>query len=69
MRNLNVHRAYRKFRALRAELRRTDQAIDGVTLAGRLEAYSERGPDYVRALRAIIAKNDLSRLDRVPLEP
>lgn len=67
MRNLNTHRAYRKFRALRAELRGTPGGLDGTKLAEKLGAYSARGADYIRAVQAIIAKNDLAALDRAKL--
>ncbi|MFQ6018941.1 MAG: glucosaminidase domain-containing protein [Kiloniellaceae bacterium] len=67
MKNLNTHGAYRKFRARRAELRRR-QALDGAALAATLGPYSERGRDYVQALRKLISRNALGRLDRVRLQ-
>lgn len=69
MRNLNTHRAYRKFRAARAELRRRAAPLDGATLAEKLRSYSEQGQDYVRAVQAIIAKNGLAALDQATLQP
>ena len=43
-RNLNSHRAYGAFRALRAKLRRAGKPLDGALLAGTLVRYSKRGP-------------------------
>lgn len=61
--NLNTHRAYRDFRATRAEMRRDGKPPNGMALAGTLLAYSERGQDYVDLLRSIIRVNDLAPLD------
>lgn len=63
VRNLNRHRAYRKFRRARALMRRAGAPVDGTALAGELKAYSQRGEDYVRAIRTIIEANGLRRLD------
>ena len=62
-RNLNTHRAYRKFRKLRAALRRQGAAVDGMKLAKGLHLYSERGAKYVKTIRTIILANDIRRLD------
>lgn len=62
-RNLNTHRAYREFRALRADLRQKDKPLDGRVLIGELYRYSERGVDYVNEIRALISFNKLNRLD------
>lgn len=62
-RNLNTHRAYREFRALRAELRQKEKPLDGRVLIGELHRYSERGVDYVNEIRALISFNKLNRLD------
>ncbi len=67
MRNLNSHRAYRRFRAARAEMRSAGQAIAGPALAKHLGAYSQQGPKYIRALVSIIEKNNLDALDRAAL--
>lgn len=61
--NLNRHRAYGEFRALRAKLRATGQTISGSRLAGTLERYSERGAVYTLELQALISGNGLDRLD------
>ncbi|MCZ6466730.1 MAG: hypothetical protein O6829_05580, partial [Alphaproteobacteria bacterium] len=63
VRNLNRHGAYRQFRRARALMRRAGAPVDGAVLAGDLTAYSQRGEDYVRAIRTIIEANGLRRLD------
>ncbi len=63
VRNLNRHGAYRQFRRARGLMRRTGAPLDGMILAGELTAYSQRGADYVAAVRAIIEANGLRRLD------
>lgn len=65
--NLNTHWAYKQLRLRRAELRLLGLRLDGALLATSLTAYSERGEDYVRDLRAIIRANDLRPLDRARL--
>lgn len=61
--NLNKHRAYKEFRAARAEMRAGGQTISGMHLASTLHRYSERGAAYVDELHAIIGGNDLALLD------
>ena len=61
--NLNTHRAYRKFRKARRDLRRRKQPLDGIKLADNLKSYSEGGEKYVKILRSIIAVNKLRRFD------
>ena len=63
MRNLNTHRAYRELRRARAVLRRQGNPLNGVSLAGYLHRYSERGDDYVASIRAMIEVNGLQALD------
>jgi len=63
MRNLNTHRAYRDLRRERAKLRAAGKAVDGEVLAGSLQKYSERGPEYVESIRTIINANGLRELD------
>lgn len=65
--NLNQHRAYEKFRDLRAELRANDGGLDGHRLAGTLTRYSERGRDYVKTIRIIMRENALGHFDDVRL--
>jgi Bax protein len=67
MRNLNSHRAYRKFRAARARSRAAGEEIAGLPLAKLLGSYSQQGPEYVRALTSIIEKNQFANLDRAVL--
>lgn len=69
MRNLNSHRAYRKFRAARAKMREPGRAVTGLALAKWLESYSQQGKKYVRAVTSIIEKNRLDSLDRATLKP
>lgn len=66
MHNLNSHRAYRDFRAHRAELRRRGERLTGPLLADALGSYSERGSVYVTEIQAMIAANDLVRCTRDP---
>lgn len=65
--NLNKHRAYKEFRAARAEMRAQGQIMDGMRLASSLHRYSERGAAYVSELHAIIGGNDLGLLDNARL--
>ena len=64
--NLNTHPAYTEFRALRAELR-----VAGLhrpaELAETLLAYSERGVDYIRAIRQVIRDNQLHQFETAKL--
>jgi Bax protein len=61
--NFNTHYRYRSLRTVRATLRAAGLPASGDRLAYELVAYSERGLDYVAQVRAIIAQNDLGRLD------
>mgnify|MGYP006281370341 CR=1 FL=1 len=63
--SLNAHRAYSRFRAMRAKAREEGRAPDGHALAGALLRYSERGEAYVRELRALIRANGFEALDRL----
>ncbi len=55
--NLNSHRAYARFRALRAS------GASGYELTRALDRYSERGGEYGETLRMIIRANRLAGLD------
>jgi uncharacterized FlgJ-related protein len=68
MENLNGSRAYAGLRALRARLRGEGRPVTGAQLAGELLAYSARGADYVRELRAIIRSHRLDDFDDAVLE-
>ena len=61
--NLNTHARYRDLRTVRATLRASGLPAGGDRLAHELVSYSERGFEYVAQVRAIIAQNDLGRLD------
>lgn len=65
--NLNSHAAYAELRAARAELRRNGQTIDGHTLAGYLGSYAETGQEYVKLIRGMIRRDDLTRGDTAKL--
>ncbi|MDA0228794.1 MAG: glucosaminidase domain-containing protein [Proteobacteria bacterium] len=65
--NLNYHRAYGEFRAARKWLRSHAKPMDGLTLAGELIRYSERGAAYVETIRRIIRVNELAPLDDAQL--
>lgn len=65
--NLNKHRAYKEFRAMRSEQRAKGQSVNGMLLAGTLHRYSERGAAYVAELRSIISGNELDLLDTARL--
>jgi Bax protein len=67
VRNLNSHPAYAELRRVRAEMRASGEPIDGYTLAGALTRYSERGADYINAIRYLIRENDLAAFDRAKL--
>jgi Bax protein len=66
--NLNTHPAYREFRKLRAERRRSGRELDGYELAGTLKRYAERGRAYVQSVRTIMRANRLRSLDRARLK-
>lgn len=67
LRNLNTHRAYRKFRAMRAGMRKAGKPLDGRALAGTLLSYSELGKEYVDLIRAMMRVNRLASLDSARL--
>jgi Bax protein len=61
--NLNTNRAYARFRATRAAMRRNGGELDADVLLGHLVRYSERGADYIRGVRTLIRTNDLRAFD------
>ncbi len=65
--NLNTHRAYHDFRALRAAQRAEGGVPDGLRLAGTLLEYSQRREAYVEELQGMIRFNDYHTLDRARL--
>ena len=68
MHNLNSHKAYAGFRALRAKARKAGRPADSLALAGTLTKYSERGEDYIAAIRNHIAANRLQQFDQAALD-
>ena len=66
--NLNTHRAYREFRAARAKMRQHGADIDAWDLASTMHRYSERGDEYVQALRSIMRDNSLESFDAARLK-
>ena len=54
MRNLNTHRAYKRFRFARERMRDELRTLDAVELADTLGSYSEEGRVYVKRLRAVM---------------
>jgi len=55
--NINTNRAYRVFRAIRAQLREQQQPLSAEILATGLLPYSERGSAYVLELTNMIRHN------------
>ena len=69
MLNLNSHAAYAGFRKARAELRRKGKPLNGYFLAGYLRKYAETGKAYVKLVRTMIRRDDLTRFDSAKLRP
>jgi Bax protein len=67
LRNLNTHRAYRKFREARAAYRSKGLPLDSLTLAKALKSYSETGDHYIKLLKQVIRGNNLTSLDHAQL--
>ncbi|RDD62443.1 hypothetical protein DRB17_07270 [Ferruginivarius sediminum] len=67
MNNLNTHPAYADFRERRARLRKAGKPLSGVSLAGGLLKYSQRGADYVAEIREMIRYNDFQSLEQARL--
>lgn len=61
--NLNTHRSYAAFRALRSAMRTGARPLDGYGLVPGMIAYSERKEHYLTLLRRVIQSNDLRPLD------
>lgn len=61
--NINTHRAYKKLRDKRADMRKNNIKPSGWELAESLDKYSERGHDYVKSLHAIMSYNKLMPAD------
>lgn len=67
--NINTHGAYGKLRELRRELRRRGRTPTGIELSRALDKYAEIGKRYGKALRRIIQRNSLTRLNDARLGP
>lgn len=67
MRNLNYNRAYRKFRTLRAQMRKSNKAFDSVKLSACLTVYCEYTRSYLRDLKSILTHYKLSDFDEIQL--
>ncbi len=65
--NLNTDDAYLEFREERAVMRQADGRLDGYRLAEALGMYSDSGLTYANTLRAIIAENELTKVDDISL--
>ncbi len=50
-------------------MRRNGQPIDGNTFAGYLDKYAETGEEYVKIIRGMIRRDDLTRADTAKLAP
>jgi len=56
-RNINTHAAYKKLRAIRADLRSKKQPIVATKLTRGLMSYSSRGEAYIKELNRMINQN------------
>jgi len=65
--NLNTHRAYAGMRRARQLARHQGRSPEAETMAAELLNYSELGKSYVKDVRSVIRKNDLTRLDNTHL--
>ncbi len=61
--NLNTHRAYKRLRDKRANMRASNIKPTGWELAKKLDKYSERGTSYVKSLHNIMSYNKLMAAD------
>lgn len=68
MLNLNTHKAYKKLRLKRFQLRKQGKKVTGSILSETLDKYSERGMAYVEGLKKMIAYNKLAHFDHARLE-
>ena len=66
--NLNRHAAYSDFRAMRAAMRAAGEPLDSYALVTGLEAYSERGVEYIEMLQLIMRANALEHFEAAQLE-
>ncbi len=67
MLNINTNRAYAGLRRARAEIRRKGEPLDGHALAGHMSSYAETGEEYVKLIRGMIRRDNLTRADSAKL--
>ena len=65
--NLNTHKSYIKFRAMRKNLREKNKKITGLLLTNTLDNYAETGSEYTKILEQIINQNRLMDFELVRL--
>ena len=65
--NLNTHKSYIKFRAMRQDLRKRNKKITGLLLTNTLDNYAETGSEYTKILEQIITQNRLMDFELVRL--
>ncbi len=65
--NLNTHKAYKKLRQIRAEMRAEGNLPDGLSLAKGLIRYSTRGQEYINEIQLMIQHNKFYRYATVKL--
>lgn len=61
--NLNRNQSYAALRIKRQDLRKRDQFPSGMTLALKLNNYSQKGSRYIRQIRFLIQNNNLETYD------
>lgn len=69
MLNVNSHAAYRGLWDARATMRRNGETIDGNALAAFMNKYAETGETYVKLIRSIIRRSNLTLADTAKLGP
>ena len=67
--SVNFGWIYKKFREKRAELRKKNRNISGLTLTKTLDNYAQTGTEYTKVLKQIIQQNQLKDFDEVKLLP
>lgn len=67
--NINTHAAYARLREIRRSRRAKGLQATGREMSVGLGKYSEIGQRYVRAVRSIIRRNGLAKLDDARLAP
>jgi uncharacterized FlgJ-related protein len=65
--NINTHKAYKKLRNLRANIRKEKRTLSGIELASTLDKYSEQGQAYIDDIISMIKYNNLQHVDEAYL--